>query len=442
MRRRRYILMMAIPLLGGWFGCTMPTMPTGTDTDAGRPGDALDICSTTPDLGFDLVAVADLPVLNDDLTFGTLGIEGAQALALDLTPTGGFCSFDVSPAVQTVIDEAENLIATGQNAAARVLLATLLQTDGADTGVPKLINVKLPGADETRQRMRDLLVAASADQDAGGTGEDFQENARDVFTEWVFGEQDPLAKATLEEALVITAEAQLLGIEDVESEGSERATKLADDSLNEFLLAFNECTPSIEFIRGLLGSLSTAMALGVNTGDSFQSIFRVIAQASLRLGVDPDLVEQLFGKDIPEPVCSARFTFSRSVSDGATLSGEGSMCGGGLWQGTVTLSGGPGPISSSGEFTFTIFAGDDGAETTIPTSGTFERYSFTDPLHMTFIHHAETQTADIRIFSAAFVGGVGGTIFTDIGPILFLSVFMPDPWFTVDLLPNPDCPTQ
>ena len=154
------------------------------------------------------------------------------------------------------------------------------------------------------------------------------------------------------------------------------------------------------------------------------------------------------GSDDPGPdpqpqLAGYLFEWSRTVSDGWILTGEGSSCDGVSWTGEVHLGGVDGSgaiINSAGTFSFIIPDGSIEGQTTIQTSGTLsdgdDIFNFTDPLPMVFNFSKDAMQAEITIFSNG-----SGRLDTNsnAGIIVFASVFTTEPSFFVVLTDNPNC---
>lgn len=398
-----------------------------------------DDCDNPPALSFNLAPAALIPIEGQDQSFTFLGENGAQLIVDDLTSEELLCALETSDETKALFSEVEQLIIDGKKSEARNLLSTLLAAGKLSTkAINKTKHTNYYFSNE-RQKVRELLRAAGYDIEAGGDGGSYMDQARTNYSTWANANINNTT--SIKELLKIAAEAQLLGIDDLSDEAIEKATEIAKQELEEKLESFDPCTASSEEAGDLLDQLAKEMILTGEQGDNYEKTLKKAGEAFIKNGKNKDAVQQIFGDNIEDPVCSYAFEWTRTVSDGWTFQGEGSSCDGINWEGSVALSGvnsAGASVNSSGEFIFAIAEGTDTAYTTVPTAGVMvvdgNALSFTDPLPMNFKFLKDDLQAEITIASDG-----SGSMPTPIGDIVFASVYTTEPNFMVDLLENPDC---
>lgn len=436
--RNFYFITISILLLIFAFSCSSEDKnPTGSDKN--QPFSISDACDNQIELSFYVTEASLIPIPREDLTFENLGQPGAEALADELMSEDGFCSLAISSSSENIFKQVEELILDGMNSEARDLLATLL--GNGKIIVPSNRNVanSLSFLSNDRQKVRDLLRAAAYDQRAGGDGQAFINDAQGVYSTWAEGY---IPGASVEEALRIAAEAQLLGLDSLGDLALEKALELVQEDLVNTVNAFDPCTATVDDVDDLLKKLAKEQLLTGEPGDEYDNVMESAAQAMIQNGVNSDAVRQVYGEWIEDPVCDGfKFEWTRTVSDGWTFVGEGSSCDGINWEGSVALSGTNSTgasINSSGTISFTIPDGSNVTQTTVSTSGTLtvddNTLSFTDPLPMNFVFLESEMQAEITIASDG-----SGSLVTPAGPIPFASVWTTDPRFNVILIRNSNC---
>lgn len=430
--------MISILLIIFTFSCSSEDKnPTGFDEN--QPFSISDACDNPQGLNFHISEASLIPIPHEDLTFENLGLPGAEALADELMSEDGFCSLAISSSSENIFKQVEELILDGKNSEARNLLATLL--GNGKVIVPSNRNVanSLSFLSNDRQKVRDLLRAAAYDQRAGGDGQAYINDAQGVYSAWAEGY---IPGATVEEALRIAAEAQLLGLDSLSDLALDKALELVQNDLVNAVNSFDPCTATVQDVDELLKKLAREQLLTGEQGNEYNNVMELAGQAMIKNGGNPEATKQIFGEWIEDPVCNGfKFEWTRTVSDGWTFVGEGSSCDGINWEGSVALSGTNSTgasINSSGIISFIIPDGSNVTQTTVPTSGTLtvddNTLSFTDPLPMIFVFLESEMQAEITIASDG-----SGVLATPAGSIPFASVWTTDPRFNVILIRNSNC---
>ncbi|MFN2149738.1 MAG: hypothetical protein ACK2T2_15240 [Anaerolineales bacterium] len=328
-------------------------------------------CEALTGLALDIDGAASAPALvgpQDAPTLGTLGAQGAQALADQLQPQGTFCDAEVPAAFTSILEKAQDLADQGDQEGARKLLNSLLDMGVRASG--HLLDVRLQTASQARSSIAGYLAAAGIDQAIGGDGRDFIDQANATFNQMANNE---LGSATFDETLRLAEEAQLLGQEDIAQRALQRAQDIAAEGLDAAIEDLDPCLSNPQDLHDeitkLLLAFQTASLLGVpNThgpGDPRYDATWSRATEALKAigGVTPDECKGFY------------FEFTQPVSDGLTMTGSAHTCDDirGPWTGSLSVNGSTGgaEINTSGEIAITISQGEDTSETQIPTAGTF-----------------------------------------------------------------------
>jgi len=439
MRKIGFIIIITL-LLIGTFGCSSENK-SSTESDP-QPFLISDECDNPIELDFHISEASLIPIPREDLTFENLGQTGAETLADELMSGEGFCSLNISSSSQAIFTQVEQLIGDGKNSEAQALLNTLLSNGKVKLGSERNLNSTSKFLSNDRQKVRDLLRAAAYDQRAGGDGQTFINDAQGVYSTWAEGY---IPGATIQEALRIAAEAQLLGIDGLDELALDKALELVQEDLVNAVNTFDPCTANVDDVNELLKKLAKEQLLTGEAGSEYNNVLELAAQAMIQNGGNPEATRQVFGEWIEDPVCDGFvFEWNRTVSDGWTFVGEGSSCDGINWEGSVILSGANSTgasVSSSGSFSFILPNGSTVGQTTVLTSGTLiiddNTLSFTDPLPMNFVFMESLMQAEITIASDG-----SGLLATPAGPITFASVWVSEPTFVVVLIRNPNCNDQ
>ncbi|MFN2149737.1 MAG: hypothetical protein ACK2T2_15235 [Anaerolineales bacterium] len=437
------LLAVALVISLGITGCNLPRQTSELNQNAAPTWNP---CEALTGLALDIDGAASAPALvgpQDAPTLGTLGAQGAQALADQLQPQGTFCDAEVPAAFTSILEKAQDLADQGDQEGARKLLNSLLDMGVRASG--HLLDVRLQTASQARSSIAGYLAAAGIDQAIGGDGRDFIDQANATFNQMANNE---LGSATFDETLRLAEEAQLLGQEDIAQRALQRAQDIAAEGLDAAIEDLDPCLSNPQDLHDeitkLLLAFQTASLLGVpNThgpGDPRYDATWSRATEALKAigGVTPDECKGL------------AFHFIRTVSGEVTMTGEGHSCNGlhGPWEGELHLSGTWTDFGNSGEgngtFSFTVPEGSDEGETTIQTSGQINAdegcvMPYTDPLQMR-IHILSDTEAEIGIVStnagtASIVCPEGTVTLPSI-----MTVWTEEPTFTVALERGGGCP--
>jgi hypothetical protein len=244
-------------------GCNYPGMHTG----APPPGiHTAGVCESMPGLGLDLEVAASALALvgpEDALTLGTLGAQGAQALADHLQPQGTFCDADVPAAFAPILEQARQLADQGDREGARKMLNSLLEMGGLPHG-SGLLSVLGQNAQDARSRIRGYLDAGGLDQYLGGDGQDFIDRANATFNQMANSE---LSSASFDETLRLLDEAQALGQDNIAQRALKRAQDIAAQGLQAAIEDLDPCLANPQDLRDgitkLLLAFQTASLVGV-----------------------------------------------------------------------------------------------------------------------------------------------------------------------------------
>lgn len=410
----------------------------------------VDLCAVEVDLGLNIGLAATAPVFVEGGTeLGQLGEEGARALAAQMVPPDDFCSYAVSARTQEVLEQVEALAREGKLDQARDLMrARYEELVGATNGVGVLAAPQpQPAGDVARGTIRDLFEFAEQDQALGlGDGQKYMDAAKAEFQE--LADQE-LSSGNLDKTMRILDEAQSMG----ESEIAERALKQAQDIVGEALEAaikdFDPCLDNPEIlgkeIADLLNLLGQAMLLGVDGAWGPGEALYDAAVGKANAGMQQVASLNSGGAKPPPKECRGyAFEFSRSVSDGLTMTGSAYTCGGvrGPWTGEMELSGisvqGEWEVETSGSFEFAVPEGENTVQIDFLTTGIGRPVrgggygDITDPIRLTFTL-VDRSTAQI------IIGSTGeGTIVVHVRGVSypvhpFATVWTAEPVFTVVL---------
>jgi hypothetical protein len=193
------------------------------------------LCAQGTTLSFDYKKAANVKDANGN----AIGADGAKSLVQELGDTDSVCGLDVSPDTQKVIDDAQALVQQGKKTDALALI------DAETTRVIALPTVAvlrygtrgmaLAATDKATQKARDLLALGGAAQDAGGAGARQLAEAQAIYGPEL---EARLQSADWQEAVKIAAEAEKLGLDDLEKRAQARVAsevgKMADDARANF----------------------------------------------------------------------------------------------------------------------------------------------------------------------------------------------------------------
>lgn len=328
-------------------GCGSGSTPEAADITAGQAsgsgsggglGDALGFTADGgldchPDISgyFDLAAAAQAPTLLDDYEVGELGEDGARDLIDSLTAfEGSFCTADLIPETQAAIEEADRLAGDGREDEALDLLRGHMDELGSALHGAKLSAPKRDHAAGERRRMRSMLGLAAWVQkyvDPEG-GIEFIDRAKSIFSD--MADRD-LPNATAKEALTIMQEAQLLGVEHVESDAWERAQEVYEQELNQELAGFNPCTATDEAAHILLARIANAMAVSGWENDTVTTAGEQWTEARKVLS------RRAKGEKVPECGEPAALKWSLIHPETWVSNGEAWTCDGRSWHVDLTF---------------------------------------------------------------------------------------------------------
>jgi hypothetical protein len=256
-------------------GCVANQAPQPTDTVAPQVGAVIkDRCSRSLDYSvLDLDAAGSAATLDDDLQLGTLGPQGASDLATELLSLdGSFCSIEIPSELSSELDQVERLVQSGQDSLAAQRLSELIDSVAQDAySSVDHSNISFRhfqvGEAKTRAAVRAYLAIAAHAQAWGSqeASDTALSAARKTFGSWASG---AIENASIDEALTIGAEAQLLGLDDLSFDAIRRAADLTRQDFEKSLAGFKPCSSTEEDARTLLEKAAAASLLGYDV-DTF-----------------------------------------------------------------------------------------------------------------------------------------------------------------------------
>jgi len=274
-------LALAIALLACQSVADLP-IPGGSSS-SGDNG-AASICSKNPELGLELELASQAPTCAADCTeIGPeLGRDGAEALAAELVPADTFCSYDVSPETQAVIDQAAQLASQGETDEALGLLANRVQELSGQSAVRKALAAPSRQSSGGRQAARDILAMGQRTAMWGGDDEPFINAAQSAFRDFALQE---LPGADLTETMRIAEEAALLGLDDIEQQALDQARDIAEREYKEASASLDPCTVTKDALKVVMKKIQIAMLLGVPSANehdnpAFANLLQTIMQAA------------------------------------------------------------------------------------------------------------------------------------------------------------------
>ncbi len=248
-----------------------PTTPDLTSANNNASTAEYDLCDQPQDLAiFDLQAASVMQILIGENELGLLGEDGAADLANELlTLDETFCGLDVPAELLEVLDEIQILIDSDRETEADQMLDDLLiEIESGKFSAGVMYKTAAPGLQQggakTRRTVRAYLIVAARAQYWGNDDkfDRFMDAAKDTYSKWA---AEAIESASVEEALRIVAEVQLLGIEDLDQEALERARDLAELDLAGELDLFEPCSASKEDTGKLIDAAARAILLGAET---------------------------------------------------------------------------------------------------------------------------------------------------------------------------------
>jgi hypothetical protein len=261
--------------------CTpSPTKPDLANANEKTLTTEYDLCDQPQDLViFDLQAASVMQILIGENELGLLGEVGAADLANELlTLDETFCGLDVPAELLEVLDEIQILIDSSRDTEVEQMLDDLLiEIESGEFSTAVIYKAAAPGLQQggakTRSTVRAYLSVAARAQYWGNDDkfDRFMDAAKDTYSEWA---AEAIERASVEEALRIVAEAQLLGIEDLDEEALERARDLAELDLAGELDLFEPCSASKEDAGKLIDAAARAILLGAET-DPYDFMYEI-----------------------------------------------------------------------------------------------------------------------------------------------------------------------
>jgi hypothetical protein len=278
---RPVALVLALALLACQSVAELPI--PGGGSSSGNDG-AASICSKKPDLGLDFELASRAPTCAADCTeIGPeLGRDGAETLAAELVPADNFCSYDVSPETQAVIDQAAELESQGKTDEALALLANRVQELSGQSAIGKAVSAPSRQSSGGRQTARDILAMGQRVGTWGGDDEPFINAAQSAFSDFALQE---LPGADLTETMRIAQEAALLGLDDIEQQAMDQARDIAEREYKEASASLDPCTVTKDALKVVMKKVQIAMLLGVpsaneNDNPAFADLLQSIMRAA------------------------------------------------------------------------------------------------------------------------------------------------------------------
>jgi hypothetical protein len=278
-------LLAALTLVLAMLACqSAAELPIPGGSSSSGEGGAASICSTQADLGLDFDLASQAPTCAADCTeIGPeLGRDGAEALAAEFTPADTFCSYDVSPDTQAVIDQAAELESQGKTDEALALLAKRVQELSGQSAMGKAVSAPSRQSSGGRQTARDILAMGQSAALWGGDDEPFINSAQAAFRDFALQE---LPGADLTETMRIAEEAALLGLDDIEQQALDQARDIAEREYKEASASLDPCTVTKDALKVVMKKVQIAMLLGVpsaneDSNPAFANLLQTIMQAA------------------------------------------------------------------------------------------------------------------------------------------------------------------
>ncbi|MEW6567114.1 MAG: hypothetical protein AB1449_02910 [Chloroflexota bacterium] len=404
----------ALGLAGLMVACNLPAAAPQPLSEGARSP-----CSRQVELPLAVESAGQAPMLigeGPEARLDLLGRDGAEARAAALLAGENVCTGQLSPATQQALNEAERMLQNGQLEEAQAYMNDVLS--GLRSGafrVPmpgRLRSLGAAGAEAVGAALQwaEMLVRYGYEE----AGQQALDEAIQTFREFA---EAKLEQASLEEALRLAEEAQLLGQDDIAECALDRARQIAKERLEAALADVDPCLPNPQVLeqaaRNLLNALADAMLLGVQEASGVGAPLYEAASAKAQAAVG-GLIAAATG--VPNPECPGyAIGFEYTASTGvATLTGGAHSCSGlaGPWEGEVGLQFNAGEMQfgGSGPWQFTLaegqlrtsgqvmFAGGGAGGSCVITQ-------VSDPLQFEISFSADGGMASIRMGSTG-----GGTI--------------------------------
>jgi hypothetical protein len=196
--------------------------------------------------------------------------------------TDDFCSYDVSPETQAVIDQATELQSQGKTDEALALLANRVQELSGQSAIGKAVSALSRQNRGGRQAARDILALGERTGMWGGDDEPFINAAQSAFRDFALQE---LPGADLTETMRIAEEAALLGLDDIEQQILNQARDIAERECKDASASLDPCTVTKDALKVMMKKVQFAMLLGVPSANeddnpAFANLPQTIMQAA------------------------------------------------------------------------------------------------------------------------------------------------------------------
>jgi len=343
--RRAAWLALTICALAVSIGCSAEGKSQGSATGSDsstKAGKAL-FCSKGATLAFDYKKAANVKGTDGK----PVGADGASNLVRELGDTGSVCGLDVSAETQKVIDDAHALVLQGKKTDALALI-------GAETtrvialprvGLPRLgtRGMALAATAEVDQKVRDLLGLGGAAQDAGDDGGRQLAEAQAAYAPEL---EDRLKSADWQDAVKIAAEAEKLGLDDLQERALDKVKSEVKRMADEARKSFDACLATDAQMKKLITLLALAQMTLEGSDPAIQTITSVLSDTAVAS-------TQAHTNELP-PECAR---WSIKVSDVLIFSGdEATWTFTAKWNGTFQV-GKTGQVDGSGVGLWTFDGG-------------------------------------------------------------------------------------
>lgn len=286
-------------------GGTQPSASVGNNSvKAGKAP----LCAQGTTLPFDYKKAANIK----DADGTAIGADGAKSLVGELGDSDSVCGLAVSPETQKVIDDAHALVQQGKKIAALALIdaettrVIALPTAGTPRhGTRGMALAATPAVD---QKVRGLLGLGGAAQDAGDDGGRQLAEAQAAYGPAL---EERLKSADWQDATRIAAEAEKLGMDDLQKRAQDKVKSEVRKMADEARKSFDACIGTDAQLKKLVTLLALAQMTLDGSDPAIQTIESVLSDTAAA-------ATQTHTNQLP-PEC-ARWTIK--VSDVLTFSGD------------------------------------------------------------------------------------------------------------------------
>ena len=250
-------------LVGCGGGGNSPQPASGSGAGAAKSAKA-PLCAPGTTLPFDYKKAANVK----DADGKAIGADGASKAIGELGESDSVCTLAVSADTQKVIDDAHALVQQGRKTEAKALVDSettrviALPSAGAVRFGTRGMGLAATDKDKIDQKVRDLVGLGGAAQDAGDDGARQLAEAQALYGPKL---EERLKSADWQEAIRIAAEAEKLGLDDLQkraiAKGKSEIAKMADDARKNF----DVCLSTDAQMKKIVTLLALAQLLDVDS---------------------------------------------------------------------------------------------------------------------------------------------------------------------------------